>query len=224
MAAQATGQPPSKDVQPTPALNYSHILQPTIQNLPKQSIPAIPIKPIIFHHGEPTVQWSLDELQHMIIHENLQYAIVGKKIYSWPDIHDLRKLIPSQCEIKGDCSIGFLCNHHVLIRCTQLEDYIQLLSKPAYYIKDKHMYHQMKPLKWDPWFNPVEEMSIAMAWISLPTLPPHYFVKEALFSLSSTVVKPLQVDLATKNKMRQSCARVKVEVDLLAYYPKRVQI
>ncbi|KAF3627349.1 hypothetical protein FXO38_28821 [Capsicum annuum] len=61
MAAQATGQPPSGGVHPSPALNYSQILQPTTQNPPKQSIPAIPIKPIIFHHGEPTVQWSLDE-------------------------------------------------------------------------------------------------------------------------------------------------------------------
>ncbi|KAF3646955.1 hypothetical protein FXO38_18894, partial [Capsicum annuum] len=75
MDAQATGQPPSEGVHPTPALNYAQILQPTTQNPPKQSIPAISIKPIIFHHGEPTVQWSLDEVQRMIIHENLQYAI-----------------------------------------------------------------------------------------------------------------------------------------------------
>ncbi|KAF3624236.1 hypothetical protein FXO37_31460 [Capsicum annuum] len=224
MASQATGQPPSEGVQPTPSLSYAKILQPTTQNPQKQSIPAIPIKPIIFHHGEPTVQWSLDEVQRMIIHENLQYSIVGKFSYSRPEIHDLRMLIPSQCEIKGDCNIGFLCNRHVLIRCTQLEDYIQLLSKPAYYIKDKHMYHQMRPLKWDPWFNPMEETSVAMAWISFPTLPPHYFVKEALFSLASAVGKPLQVDLATKNKTRPSYARVKVEVDLLADHPKRVQI
>ncbi|KAF3670117.1 Photosystem II D2 protein [Capsicum annuum] len=61
MAVQATGKPPSEGVQPTPALNYAQILQTTTQNPPKQSIPAIPIKPIIFHHGEPTVQWSLDE-------------------------------------------------------------------------------------------------------------------------------------------------------------------
>ncbi|KAF3621254.1 hypothetical protein FXO38_31910 [Capsicum annuum] len=61
MASQATGQPPSEGVQPTPSLSYAKILQPTTQNPQKQSIPAIPIKPIIFHHGEPTVQWSLDE-------------------------------------------------------------------------------------------------------------------------------------------------------------------
>ncbi|PHU22038.1 hypothetical protein BC332_07145 [Capsicum chinense] len=63
----------------------------------------------------------------------------------------------------------------------------------------------------------MEETSVVMAWISFPTLPPHYFVKETLFSLSSVVGKPLQVDLATKNKTRPSCARVKVEVDLLGY-------
>lgn len=36
--------------------------------------------------------------------------------------------------------------------------------------------------------------------------------------------KPLQVDLTMKNKTRPSCARVKVEVDLLGESPKRIKI
>ncbi|XP_059289380.1 uncharacterized protein LOC132042890 [Lycium ferocissimum] len=222
MAAQATGQPPSEVVHPT--LDYSKILKPTTLNPPIQPVAAIPIKPVVFQHGEPTVQWDIDEVERMVILENLQYAVVGKFSYSWPEFHDLRDMIPSQCEIKGKCAVGFLCNRHVLIRLSLFEDYVQLLSKPAYYIRDKHYYHQMRPLKWDPWFDPEEETSIAIAWISFPTLPPNYFVKEALFSLASAVGKPLHVDLATKNKTRPSCARVKVEVDLLAEHPKRVQI
>ncbi|CAN4114567.1 unnamed protein product [Withania somnifera] len=158
----------------------------------------------------------------MIQHENLEYAVVGKFSYGWPTIQDLRRLIPMQCELKGECNVGLLCNRHVLIRCSLFEDYVQLLSKPVYYIKDKVMYHQMRPLKWDPWFNPEEETTTAMAWISFPTLPPHFFVQEALFSLASCVGKPLQVDLATKNKMRPSRARVKVEINFLEKHPERV--
>ncbi|WMV24564.1 hypothetical protein MTR67_017949 [Solanum verrucosum] len=37
----------------------------------------------------------------MIIQENLQYAILGKLSYDKPDLHELRKVIPVQCEIKG---------------------------------------------------------------------------------------------------------------------------
>lgn len=38
------------------------------------------------------------------------------------------------------------------------------------------------------------------------------------------VGKPLQVDQATKNQTRPSCARVRVEVYLLSELPKRVKI
>nr|XP_016459131.1 PREDICTED: uncharacterized protein LOC107782715 [Nicotiana tabacum] len=63
-----------------------------------------------------------------------------------------------------------------------------------------------------------------MAWISFPNLLPNYFVKECLFSLASAVGKPLHLDLATINKTRPSCARVKVLVDLLTDLPKKVRM
>lgn len=64
-------------------------------------------------------------------------------------------------------------------------------------------------------FDPKEETTTAVAWISFPSLPPNFFGKEAIFSLAKVVGKSLQVDMATKNQTRPSCARVKVEVDLL---------
>ncbi|XP_059302829.1 uncharacterized protein LOC132054888 [Lycium ferocissimum] len=82
----------------------------------------------------------------------------------------------------------------------------------------------MRTLKWDPWFSPEEETSIAIAWISFPTLAPNYFGESQLFSMASAVGKPLIIDLATKNKTRPSCAWVKVEVDLLKEHPERVAI
>lgn len=63
-----------------------------------------------------------------------------------------------------------------------------------------------------------------MAWISFPILLPTYFVKECLFSLALAVEKPLHLDLATINKIRPSCARVKVLIDLLADLPKNVRM
>ncbi|KAG5601096.1 hypothetical protein H5410_032466 [Solanum commersonii] len=58
----------------------------------------------------------------------------------------------------------------------------------------------------------------------LKGLPPTIFVKEAIISLAAAVGKPLQVDMATQNQTRPSCARVKDEVVLLGEFPKRINI
>ncbi|KAH0709038.1 hypothetical protein KY284_010465 [Solanum tuberosum] len=42
--------------------------------------------------------------------------------------------------------------------------------------------------------------------------------------MAAAVGRSLQVDLATQNKTRPSCARVKVEVDLLEEFPIRINI
>lgn len=93
-----------------------------------------PVNPISYLHGEPIVIWKQKEVDHMIVRENLQYAVIGKFSYGWPEIVDLRRLIPKQCEFKGESNIGLLNNRHVLIRVSLLEDYVYLLSKPAFYI------------------------------------------------------------------------------------------
>ncbi|WMV10025.1 hypothetical protein MTR67_003410 [Solanum verrucosum] len=160
----------------------------------------------------------------MIVNENLQYAVVGKFSHGWPNIQELRRLIPKQCELKGECNIGLLTNKYVLIRETLMEDYVNLLSKPVFYIAQQNWSYPMRTLKWDMMFDPEEETSTAIAWISFPSLPPNFFGKETLFSMAAAVGKPLQVDMATKNQTRPSCAHVKVEVDLLSEFPKRISI
>lgn len=64
-------------------------------------------------------------------------------------------------------------------------------------------------------FNPEEETTTTIAWISFPSLPLNFFGKEIVFSLATAVERPLQVDMTTKTQTSPSCARVKVEVDLL---------
>lgn len=82
----------------------------------------------------------------------------------------------------------------------------------------------MRTLKRDPMFNPKEETTTAIAWIFFPSLPPNFFAKEVVFSLATTIGKHLRVDLATQNKKRSSCARVKVEMGLLVDFSKRINI
>ncbi|KAH0713421.1 hypothetical protein KY289_009380 [Solanum tuberosum] len=215
MTVMMAGQPPIEAGQQT----YASLLRPTTG-----AVKSLPLKPISYLHGEPRLVWDQSEVEQMIVNENLQYAVVGKFSYGWPEIQELRKLIPKQCDLKGECNIGLLTNRYVLIRATLLEDYVNLLSKPVFYIGQQNGTYPMRTLKWDPLFDPEEETSTAIAWISFPSLPPNFFGKETIFSLAVAVGKPLQVDMATKNQTRPSCARVKVEVDLLKEFPKRINI
>lgn len=98
----------------------------------------------------------------MIINENLQFAVIGKFFYGWNDIHDLRKTIPNQCALKGECNIGVLSNRHILIRASNMEDYVNLLPKLAFYITHQNWTYTMRTLKWDPSFSPEKETSMAI--------------------------------------------------------------
>ena len=102
-------------------------------------------------------------MQHLIAQENLQYAIIGKFSYGKAHIDVLRKIIPSQCGIKSQCIIGVLDERHILIRLHAIEDYIQLLSRIAFYIGSMDRYWQMRTLKWDPWFEPDVQTTIGVA-------------------------------------------------------------
>lgn len=195
-------------------LDYTHILKPSALNTimhvkPNMiTVAPIPIKSVTFLHGQPLIKWTEAEVTRMNIIEGLQYAIIGKFSYGWPELQELRKLIPNQYGIKCECNVGFLRDRHVLIMLT---------SKRAYP-------YQMRPLIYDAKFKVGEETPIAMAWISFPNLLPTYFVKEYLFSLASAVGKILHLDMATINKTRPSCARVKIQVDLLSKLPKKVKM
>ncbi|KAF3685426.1 hypothetical protein FXO37_00637 [Capsicum annuum] len=162
--------------------------------------PVIPMKQLTYNDGIPRVTWTEEEVFNMNILEELQYAIVGKFSYGWPELDELRTQIPKQCHIKGECKIGLLWNRHILIRLSHMEDFVNLLSKSAYYIasKDGNSY-QMRPLIYDTRFKPDEETTQAMAWISFPDLLPTFFVKESIFSIAAGVGKPIHLDMATIN-------------------------
>lgn len=117
--------------------------------------------------------------------------------------------------MKGECHIGLFQSKHILIRLTLQEDFVNLISKQAFYITCKDGYsYLMRTRIYDSRFRVYEETSMSMTWIYFPNLLPTFFVNECLFSLASTTEKPIHLDQATISKTRPSCARVKVLVDL----------
>ncbi|KAK4371626.1 hypothetical protein RND71_011101 [Anisodus tanguticus] len=268
----------------------------------------IPLKPIVYLHGEPTIRFEKKEVEVMIHHQDLTLAIVGKFSHGWPDIAFLRTAIPKQCGLKAEeknkpylmrtfkwdvsfnpveesrfaygwISFPGLSPHyygestlfslatavdtpiaidaatlnktrprHDVDGCWNLKpalrpekakeidsgkaatavatgkDYVTLMSKPCFLIQENRSYHPMRTFKCEPWFSAEEEMSIAHTWISFPGLAPNFYNEPHLFSFAAAAGKPLAIDVVTKNKTRPSCARVKVEIDLLKEHPTKFQI
>lgn len=104
----------------------------------------VPVKQIAYLHEEPRITWEEEEVQQM--NENLQYAVIGKFSYGWPEIQDLRRIIPKPCELKGEVNIGLLRNRYILIRASKLEDYVHLLSKPQFGITHNHWSYPIRTL------------------------------------------------------------------------------
>lgn len=108
---------------------------------------------------------------------------------------------------------------------TLWEDFIYFTSRNVYYVKVNDGYeYQLRPLIYDAKLKASEETPKTMAWIYFSCLLPTFFAKECLFSLASAVGKPLHLDMATINKTRPSCTRLKVLVDFLAELPKKVRM
>lgn len=54
--------------------------------------------------------------------------------------------------------------------------------------------------------------------------PLNFFAKKAFFPITSEIGKPLTVDMETKNQTRPSCARIKVQGELVDNLLQRVRI
>lgn len=200
MAVEAGSQPSMPAGQPSPTiaptikttnnifrpLYYSKVLKlNTLNNELHErasTVDPIPLRRATLLHRHPVVKFTKEEVDRMNVIEGLQYTVVGKLSYGWSDLQQLRRIIPGQFGIKGECNIGFLRDRHVLIRLTLWEDFINFTTKNAYYIKDKYGYeYQLRSLIYDTKFKAGEETPKSMAWISFPGLLPTFFVKECLF-------------------------------------------
>ncbi|PHT42738.1 hypothetical protein CQW23_16763 [Capsicum baccatum] len=98
--------------------------------------------------------------------EELQFTFIGKFLYGLPELDDLRIQIPKQLNAKGDYTIGFLRNHHILMRFEPMENFVNVMAKSMYYIIAKDGYpYQMRSLIYDAKFK-IDKSNISIDKLS----------------------------------------------------------
>ncbi|KAG5588148.1 hypothetical protein H5410_048582 [Solanum commersonii] len=140
------------------------------------------------------------------------------------DLNVLRSILPKHLGTKGNCLIGLLAPRQILLRFDLYEDYVLVLSRSVNYLLYNGEEHQCRVFPWSIGYNPKEETTLAVIWISLPNLSPDLFAKKSLLSIASAVGKPIAIDKATQIKSRPSTARVKVILDLMEKLPNRIRL
>ncbi|KAG5572606.1 hypothetical protein H5410_062372 [Solanum commersonii] len=166
----------------------------------------------------------MEERQNFMIEEGLHQAMVFKLSHGVPDLKILRSILPKHLGTKGNCLIGLLAPRQILLRFDQYEDYVLVLSRSVNYLLYNGEEHQCRIFPWSIGYNPKEETTLAVVWISLTNLSPDLFAKKSLLSISSAVGKPIAIDKITQIKSRPSTTRVKVILVLKEKFPNRIRL
>lgn len=74
----------------------------------------------------------------------------------------------------------------------EVQEHLEI--KTITFLLGEPMYFFLRFLKWDPWFNPKEETTIAIAWISFPGSPTNLFDKNSMLSIANVIGKLLVID------------------------------
>ncbi|KAF3622018.1 hypothetical protein FXO38_31547 [Capsicum annuum] len=73
-----------------------------VQHTKRAQIESISMKPVEYNNEIPRITWTEEKVRKMNTIKDLQYAVVGKFSYDWPELDDLRHQIPKQCKTKGE--------------------------------------------------------------------------------------------------------------------------
>lgn len=191
---------------------------------PKQIQINLELFKVNFDQEVPKIVFTMEDVNNFTREEGLLQAVVVKFSYGRPELSEVRRTFSSLFDVKGHCIIGHLDYRHLLVRFDLFNDYVQFISKSIGYLKSKGDDYLCRTFPWTFGFNPKEETSMAVVWISLPGLPPNLFAKRSILSIASAVGKPLAIDKATQDRSRPSAARVKVILNLLDKHPEKITL
>ena len=177
----------------------------------------IQVRQASVYKGEAAVVFSRVDADRLAV--PFRWTLVGKFSHGRPSLEDTRKFFAS-LNLKDQVSIGLLDYRHVLIKCSAEVDFNRIWTRGIWQLGN----YPMRVFRWTREFHVQRESSLVPVWVTLPSLPIHYFDKHSLFSILSPVGRPLFLDSATAAGTRPSMARECVEIDVAKLVVPRIWI
>ncbi|KAL0913108.1 hypothetical protein M5K25_016540 [Dendrobium thyrsiflorum] len=148
-------------------------------------------------------------------------ALVGYSLGRRPFYETLLKAIRKSWILKGTLKLISLSEGFFLFKFSTLEDYEMVWARGAWFILGKPFIFQ----KWTPHFSPKrEEFNTVHIWFKIHDLPLCCWTPVGISKIATKIGIPMAVDALTASKSRLTYARVCVQVDSTATYPKQIPI
>lgn len=116
------------------------------------------LKPVTFDHGEATIKFTMEEINHFSKEEGLHQALIVKFSQEQYDMQQICKLLPVQFGTHGRCLVGWLARRHVLVRFDRYDDYVIVATRAVNYVTINSRELQFRIFPWTLGFNPKEEI------------------------------------------------------------------
>ncbi|VFQ69366.1 unnamed protein product [Cuscuta campestris] len=164
----------------------------------------------------PSATFTLDE--ERLLGSKLQYALVGRGD-RFINLNILKSFLEG-IGFQGGFKLRRLLNNDVLIIFHKEEEYLRFFIRGTWTINHIKFYVS----KWSPEYSPHQDCSVVPLWVTFSKLPTHFINPVALFTIASTIGKPLLMDFQTANLIRTNEERCCIEIDLAKPLPSQIHI
>ncbi|RAL53546.1 hypothetical protein DM860_015583 [Cuscuta australis] len=169
-----------------------------------------------FYKGIPSASFTYEE--EGILAENFKFAVIGRSSQEL-NLQGLKAFL-----LKGGFNGGFKIRRvsakTILFIFTQEADYVRFLRKQNWFVGSAHLH----VCKWSKNLNMSFDNPVVPIWVTFKNLPLHFISFQSLFTLASTIGRPIQLDEKTANLDRGAEARVLIERDLSLPFPNSVHL
>ncbi|VFQ98543.1 unnamed protein product [Cuscuta campestris] len=169
-----------------------------------------------FYKGIPSASFTYEE--EGILAENFKFAVIGRSSQEL-NLQGLKAFL-----LKGGFNGGFKIRRvsakTILFIFTQEADYVRFLRKQNLFVGSAHLH----VCKWSKNLNMSFDNPVVPIWVTFKNLPLHFMSFQSLFTLASTIGRPIQLDEKTANLDRGAEARVLIERDLSLPFPNSVHL
>ncbi|XP_043710353.1 uncharacterized protein LOC122659288 [Telopea speciosissima] len=153
--------------------------------------------------------------------EKWRNTLMGHFIGGRPSLPYARDMLLKQWKVVGHVDVNLLDSGIFIFRFNLEDDKIKVLEGGPWYVPKRSMI--LRP--WSP-FASMEKVDLCSVpvWITLPNLPFHFWLSEALSSIGSVIRRPIVTDKMTSSMERLSYAQLYVEISAGEDLPSSIPI